>query len=97
MKPPGASRHGEVRLDEEREGRREQARDGDVVWNSAEQKGYLRFHGSPKNDKYVSVYQLWIFDKSRDDKYPVDGGVFEIDDDTGDVVVPIDTGEATGQ
>ena len=30
-----------------------------------------------------------IPDKTRDDKYPVDGGVFDVDSETGDVVVPI--------
>jgi hypothetical protein len=62
---------------------------GDVVWNAAEQKGFMRFQGLAKNDKQAMTYQLWIFDKSRDAKYPVDGGVFDIDDETGDVVVPI--------
>ena len=62
---------------------------GDVVWNATEQRGYMRFRGLAKNDRSASVYQLWIFDKSRDDKYPVDGGVFDVDDETGDVVVPI--------
>ncbi len=62
---------------------------GDVVWNAAEQRGFMRFRGLAKNDKRGSVYQLWIFDKGRDDKYPVDGGVFDVDDETGDVIVPI--------
>ena len=62
---------------------------GDVVWNAVEQKGYMRFKGLAKNDKSVFQYQLWIFDKNRDDKYPVDGGVFDVDSETGDVVVPI--------
>ncbi len=62
---------------------------GDVVWNANEQKGYMRFRGLAKNDRNANVYQLWIFDKTRDDKYPVDGGVFEIEDESGDVIVPI--------
>lgn len=62
---------------------------GDVVWNTAEQRGYMRFQGLAKNDARANVYQLWIFDKQRDDKYPVDGGVFTIDDESGDVIVPI--------
>ena len=44
--------------------------------------------GIAKNERAKSVYQLWIFDKARDDRYPVDGGVFDIDAD-GDIVVPI--------
>jgi hypothetical protein len=62
---------------------------GDVVWNAAEQRGYMLFRGLAKNDPSAWQYQLWIFDKARDDKYPVDGGVFDVDASTGDVVVPI--------
>ncbi len=62
---------------------------GDVVWNAAEQRGFMRFRGLAKNDARASVYQLWIFDKNRDDKYPVDGGVFDVDNESGDVIVPI--------
>jgi DNA/RNA-binding domain of Phe-tRNA-synthetase-like protein len=38
-------------------------------------------------------YQLWIFDKGRgaySTKTAVDGGVFDVDTATGDVIVPID-------
>lgn len=62
---------------------------GDVVWNAVEQRGFMRFKGLAKNDRSAFQYQLWIFDKDRDDKYPVDGGVFDVDSETGDVVVPI--------
>jgi hypothetical protein len=64
------------------------AASGDVVWNASLQKGYMRFKGLAKNDAKAFQYQLWIFDKGRDDRYPVDGGVFDVDAD-GDVVVPI--------
>jgi anti-sigma-K factor RskA len=49
----------------------------------------MRFSGLAKNDPSRAQYQLWIFDKARDDKYPVDGGVFDVDSETGDVLVPI--------
>ena len=62
---------------------------GDVVWNQQEQRGFMRFHGLAKNDPSASQYQLWIFDQKRDARYPVDGGVFDVDDATGDVIVPI--------
>jgi hypothetical protein len=62
---------------------------GEVVWNNDQQKGAMRFRGLAKNDPSRAQYQLWIFDKARDEKYPVDGGVFDIDSETGDVVVPI--------
>ena len=61
---------------------------GDVVWSNAEQKGFMRFSGLSQNDPAATQYQLWIFDGERDDKFPVDGGVFDVTSG-GDVVVPI--------
>ncbi len=62
---------------------------GDVVWSPSEQKGYMRFSGLAANDPRKAQYQLWIFDKNQDAKTPVDGGVFDVDRATGDVIVPI--------
>ncbi|MEQ9495693.1 MAG: anti-sigma factor [Deltaproteobacteria bacterium] len=63
--------------------------EGDVVWNTKTQTGYMRFKGLAKNDPKANQYQLWIFDGTRSDATPVDGGVFDISAE-GDVVVPID-------
>lgn len=62
---------------------------GDVVFSVAKQTGFMRFHGLAANDPKQHQYQLWIFDKAKDQKYPVDGGVFDIDPTTGDVIVQI--------
>lgn len=62
---------------------------GDVVWDNEAQQGYMRFVGLEPNDPNQSQYQLWIFDAARDERYPVDGGVFDVDDE-GEVLVPID-------
>jgi hypothetical protein len=62
---------------------------GDVVWDEATQTGYMRFSGLPANDPSQSQYQLWIFDGTRDDRYPVDGGVFDVPAGATEVVVPI--------
>jgi anti-sigma-K factor RskA len=62
---------------------------GDVVWSNREQKGFMRFKGLAKNDPKTNQYQLWIFDGKQDERYPIDGGVFDIDLATGDVIVPI--------
>jgi len=62
---------------------------GDVVWDESSQTGYMRFAGLPANDPAQEQYQLWIFDATRDDRYPVDGGVFDIPVAGGEVVVPI--------
>ena len=62
---------------------------GDVVFDPATQRGYLRFHNLKPNDPRHYEYQLWIFDGERDARYPVDGGVFDIPAGSADVVVPI--------
>lgn len=63
---------------------------GDVVWDPETQQGFVRFSGLKVNDPRKQQYQLWIFDAARGDKYPVDGGVFDIPANAqGDVVVPI--------
>ncbi len=69
---------------------------GDVVWSDAEQKGYMRFTGLPALDPNTSVYQLWIFDKEQDERYPIDGGVFTVNAN-GEVIVPIDAKIAVRQ
>jgi hypothetical protein len=61
---------------------------GDVVWSRSAQRGFMRFVGLPPNDPTKSQYQLWIFDRQRDQAFPVDGGVFDVTS-TGEVVVPI--------
>lgn len=62
---------------------------GDVVWDPQTQQGYVRFRGLAANNPTKQQYQLWIFDAARGDKYPVDGGVFDIPAGDGEVVVPI--------
>ncbi|MDH3523066.1 MAG: anti-sigma factor [Acidobacteriota bacterium] len=64
--------------------------EGDVVWSTARQQGYLRIRRLAANDPAVVQYQLWIFDAARDERYPVDGGVFDIPPGADEVVVPID-------
>jgi hypothetical protein len=61
---------------------------GDVVWSASQQKGFMRFVGLAVNDPKQLQYQLWIFDKNRDQAFPVDGGVFDITP-AGEVIVPI--------
>jgi anti-sigma-K factor RskA len=61
---------------------------GDVVWHSGVQRGFMRISGLRRNDASREQYQLWVFDGTRDDRYPVDGGVFDIDE-SGDAIIPI--------
>jgi hypothetical protein len=63
--------------------------DGDVVWDGQRQRGYLTLTGLPPNERGTHQYQLWIFDAARDDRYPVDGGLFDVPADAQRVVVPI--------
>jgi anti-sigma-K factor RskA len=60
---------------------------GDVVWSNSLQKGFIRFHVLPVNDRSKETYQLWIFDANQSPKTPVDGGVF--DAENGEFIVPI--------
>jgi hypothetical protein len=62
---------------------------GDVVWDNHTQRGFIRFTGLTANDPKQSQYQLWIFDAKRDDRYPIDGGVFDIPPNATEVVLPI--------
>jgi hypothetical protein len=62
--------------------------EGGVEWSPAMQRGVMRITGLMPNDTTQWQYQLWIFDKTRDEKYPVDGGVFNIAPGQVDVLVP---------
>lgn len=62
---------------------------GDVVWHSGVQRGYMRFRGLAPNNPAETQYQLWIFDGERDERYPVDGGVFNVGPN-GEIVVAIE-------
>ncbi len=62
---------------------------GDVVWDPATQRGFLHFAGLAANDPAMHQYQIWIFDAGRDKRYPVDGGVFDVPANAGEVIIPI--------
>jgi hypothetical protein len=62
---------------------------GDVVWDPRTQRGFMRIVGLAANEPTRVQYQLWIFDRLRDQRYPVDGGVFDIPAGGGEVIVPI--------
>jgi hypothetical protein len=62
---------------------------GDLVWDDRQQEGYMRFKGLAPNDPDVYQYQLWIFDATRDERHPVDGGVFDVPSGSDEVIVPI--------
>lgn len=61
---------------------------GSVIWSDQKQEGYMLLSNLPVNDPTKNQYQLWIVDPARDEK-PVDGGVFDISNESGTIVVPI--------
>jgi len=69
---------------------------GEVLWNSEQQRGFMRFAGLAPNDPATQQYQLWIFDATRSEARPVDGGVFDIPAG-GEVVVPINAKLPVGE
>lgn len=62
---------------------------GKVVWSDERQQGFMKFKGLPVNDNSKETYQLWIFEETPLEKFPKDGGVFDINVN-GEVIVPID-------
>ncbi len=62
---------------------------GDVVWDPVAQRGFIRFVGLPRNDPKSRQYQVWIYDATRDPRYPVDGGVFNSASSAEEAIVPI--------
>ena len=70
---------------------------GDVVWSTRAQRGVMRIAGLQPNDRTRWQYQLWIFDKRRDQRYPVDGGVFDIPAGAREVFVPINARVPVGE
>lgn len=51
---------------------------GEVRFDRATGEGELVIEGLAQNDPAREQYQLWIFDAARDERFPVDGGVFDI-------------------
>lgn len=61
---------------------------GKVVFSASKQEGYLELRGLKPNDPTRTQYQLWVVDKGRPHKEPVDGGVFDVNPD-GTALVPV--------
>lgn len=54
---------------------------GELVWDESAQRGRLVVTGLEPNDPRALQYQLWIFDATRDERFPVDGGLFDVPND----------------
>jgi anti-sigma-K factor RskA len=51
---------------------------GEVCFDAESDDGILVIEGLAANDPSREQYQLWIFDAERDERFPVDGGVFDV-------------------
>jgi len=51
---------------------------GEAYFDPTTDEGLLEIEGLAANDPTREQYQLWIFDAMRDERYPIDGGVFDI-------------------
>ena len=63
---------------------------GDVVWNSTQQMGVMRFVDLP-DPKRGMVYQLWVYDVKSDTSAPISGAVFSQGSRLGEWLLPIKT------
>jgi hypothetical protein len=70
---------------------------GDVVWSQNNQEGFMLFRGLLSNEPSSFQYQLWIFDADRDERFPVDGGVFDIQPGADEVIIPVRPNIPVGQ
>jgi hypothetical protein len=61
---------------------------GEAIFDPRTSQGLLTIEGLAVNDPDHEQYQLWIFDAERDERYPVDGGVFDVPA-CGKAVIPI--------
>lgn len=62
---------------------------GDIVWSGQRQAGFVRLSGLKTNDRAQSRYQLWIIDNNAPGNEFVNGGVFNVDDTTRELILPI--------
>ena len=61
---------------------------GEVCFDASTDDGMLVIEGLAPNDPAREQYQLWIFDATRDERFPVDGGVFDVPKD-GRAIIPV--------
>lgn len=63
--------------------------DGDLVWSSGRQMGYLRLRGLTGNVPVQRQYQLWIVGSDVSGNEIINGGIFPVDRSTGELILPI--------
>ncbi len=61
---------------------------GDVIWSGDSQKGMLHLTSLAAITTPGDVYQLWVVDALRDEKFPVSGGTFRVSESESVTLVP---------
>lgn len=70
---------------------------GEIIWDSQTQQGYMKLTGFDVNNPLQKQYQLWIFDDRKfTETTPIDGGVFNVTS-SGEVLIPIKPNIKVGQ
>jgi anti-sigma-K factor RskA len=71
---------------------------GDIVWSSGRQIGYLRLKGSV-GDKPAQQrqYQLWIVGSDVSGNELINGGIFAVNPNKGELILPIQAGQFVQQ
>jgi anti-sigma-K factor RskA len=71
---------------------------GDIVWSSGRQIGYLRLKGLV-DDKPVQQrqYQLWIVGSDVSGNEIINGGIFAVNPNKGELILPIQAGQFVQQ
>lgn len=64
--------------------------DGDIVWSSGRQIGYLRLRALARGEATQRrLYQVWIVGSDVSGNEIIDGGIFVVDRSAGDLILPI--------
>lgn len=62
---------------------------GDIVWSSRHQMGYLRLQRLANDEPEQRQYQLWIVGSDVSGNEIINAGVFSVDRNTGELILPI--------
>jgi anti-sigma-K factor RskA len=62
---------------------------GDIVWSNGQQMGYLRLQGLASDEPAQRQYQLWIIGGDASSNDFINGGMFFVGRNTGELIVPI--------
>lgn len=62
---------------------------GDIVWSNGQQIGYLRLQGLANDGSARRQYQLWIIGGDASSNEFINGGMFFVDRNMGELTVPI--------